>query len=133
MLQERKHLLAIAILTAGLGFTTGSLAGPPADPGNGQVYREDGQAQVWSAAKEAWVSPEVFWEDYVATADGKYWGRGAEYPPYKEVNEHDTLIIEVDGGPCLMYFFHKRWRRAQDVRRWDPQFNDMAGCPNVFR
>jgi hypothetical protein len=31
-----------------------------------------------------------------------------------------------------MALFHSRWRRANDVRRWDPKFNDYAGCPEVF-
>jgi len=31
-----------------------------------------------------------------------------------------------------MEFIHERWRRANDVRRWDDAFNDYAGCPHVF-
>lgn len=120
-------------LTALLVIPVSVLAAPPEDPSNGEIYQDGEQARVWAAGDGVWLSPEQFWESYVATADGKYWGRGAEYPPYKDVNEHDTLIIEAEGGPCLMYFFHNRWRRAQDVRRWDPAFNDLLGCPNVFK
>lgn len=32
-----------------------------------------------------------------------------------------------------MEFFHNRWRRANDVRRWDPLFNEHGGCPDVFK
>ena len=98
---------------------------------NGQV--RDGQPpRAWSAAANAWVSLEQFWLDYAASRGGLTWGRGAAYPPYREVNEHDTFLVELDSGPCLMEFFHSRWRRANDVRRWDPAFNDFGGCPRVF-
>ena len=30
------------------------------------------------------------------------------------------------------WFFHSRWRRANDVRRWNPQFNEVLGCSVVF-
>ncbi len=127
------HRTRRAVLAALLLIPGSVLAAAPEDPTNGQVYQGGGPAQVWAASTGEWLSPEAFWESYVAGAEGKYWGRGAEYPPYNDVDEHDTLIIEVEGGPCLMYFFHNRWRRAQDVRRWDPVFNDLLGCPNVFR
>ncbi len=42
------------------------------------------------------------------------------------------MIIEVESGPCLMEFFHTRWRRANDVRRWVAAFNEYGGCPDVF-
>ena len=102
------------------------------EPANGQVRGEGGAAQVWSAGQTAWVSPEAFWLEFAPTTQGKYWGRSSDYPAYAEVSEHDTLMIEVDGEPCLMYFFHQRWRRAQDVRRWDPAFNELLACPRVF-
>jgi hypothetical protein len=31
-----------------------------------------------------------------------------------------------------MQFFHQRWRRANDVQRWNDRFNDYAGCAHVF-
>ncbi|MEM7020091.1 MAG: hypothetical protein AAF512_22465, partial [Pseudomonadota bacterium] len=61
------------------------------------------------------------------------WGQGTEYPSYKDVSEFDTFIVELDSGACLMEFFHSRWRRAQDVRRWDEKFNAYGGCPDVFK
>ena len=63
---------------------------------------------------------------------GKHWGRSATYPPYNDVNERDTLLVELEQGSCLMYFWHSRWRRAQDVWRWDEQQNAVLGCPYVF-
>jgi hypothetical protein len=31
-----------------------------------------------------------------------------------------------------MQFHHEKWRRAQDVNRWDDKFNLYGGCPYVF-
>ncbi|MEM8768918.1 MAG: hypothetical protein AAGE43_15840 [Pseudomonadota bacterium] len=90
-------------------------------------------AEVWDERAGAWVDPESFWLSYAeANEQGRFWGRTDIYPAYAEVREHDTLLIEGEQGACLMYFFHRRWRRAQDVRRWDPAFNELAGCPYVF-
>lgn len=89
--------------------------------------------QVWDANQSEWVSPVNFWHSYAQRSGGITWGQTSEYPEYNQVKEHDTLLIEVDSGLCLMEFFHSRWRRANDVRRWDPQFNEYAGCPDVFR
>ena len=101
---------------------------------NGQVKTDpDGTTVVWQAEAGEWVSPEAFWTAYADSSDGRYWGRSEDYPAYASVNEHDTLMIVLPEGPCLMYFFHERWRRAQDVRRWDPEFNELLGCPYVFR
>ena len=61
------------------------------------------------------------------------WGSGTSFPPYADVNEHDTFLLEVETGTCLMYFFHTRWRRANDVWRWGPEFNEYSGCPDVFK
>lgn len=105
----------------------------PENPANGQVYQDASAAQVWHEEKGEWLTPQAFWLDYAESASGKFWGRGDDYPPYSEVSEHDTLLVDVDGGTCLMYFYHGRWRRAQDVRRWDPAFNELLGCPNVFK
>ena len=104
----------------------------PIAPKDGQVHATDASFEVWDARMKAWVDPELFWMSYAETGPGKFWGRSATYPRYRDVNEHDTIVIEVATGPCLMYFFHRRWRRAQDVRRWDPTFNDIGGCPKVF-
>ena len=45
----------------------------------------------------------------------------------KEDGERDR---DLNRG--LMYFFHRRWRRANDVWRWDPSFNRYSGCATVF-
>lgn len=101
-------------------------------PENGKLRSDGNDFSVWSSSSEDWVTPETFWLDYAQQSGGKYWGRSRTYPEYSQVNEHDTLLIENDAGVCLMYFFHERWRRAQDVRRWDPEFNEILGCPKVF-
>lgn len=75
---------------------------------------------------------EVFWLSYVESKGGLTWGRSAEYPIYNQVKEGDTFMVEVAQGPCLMEFFHSRWRRANDVRRWDDSINQYGGCPYVF-
>lgn len=113
-------------------LSTGVFASLPENPTNGQVVRAESVTQVWSQSSSQWEDPEVFWLSYAEQASGKFWGRSSSYPAYKDVNEHDTLLIEVKSGPCLMYFFHGRWRRAQDVKRWDPVFNEILGCPRVF-
>ena len=127
ILSKNASLFAGVLLLAGH-----AVAAPPESAANGQIYQEGDKVQVWSDQQTGWVSPERFWLDYARAGSGRYWGRGSEYPEYSEVSEHDTLMIDVDGGPCLMYFFHERWRRAQDVRRWDPAFNEILGCPSVF-
>ena len=108
------------------------LAAMPENPSNGQLHQKQGNWVAWSEASSRWLPPEDFWLEYARGSSGKFWGRSGDYPPYEEVSEHDTLLIELEQGSCLMYFFHSRWRRAQDVRRWDPGFNELAGCPHVF-
>lgn len=75
---------------------------------------------------------EAFWMDYADSRGGLTWGSSSEYPEYAKVKEGDTLLIQLDQGPCLMEFFHSRWRRANDVRRWNESVNDYGGCPFVF-
>ncbi len=104
----------------------------PAAPGNGQIFESATGIEVWDEAKQVWAAPEEFWLNFAAAGSGRFWGRSSDYPPYREVSEHDTLLVELEQGSCLMYFFHSRWRRAQDVRRWDPTFNEILGCPYVF-
>ena len=122
----------IAVATLFMLIAT-SHAEQPENPHDGQIYQSTSGPQVWHARSGTWVGPETFWLDYASENQGRFWGRGSNYPPYREVSEHDTILIEVEAGPCLMYFFHRRWRRAQDVRRWDPAFNDIGGCPRVFQ
>ena len=100
---------------------------------DGEVrHLDDGGFMALDAVAEQWLMPENFWASFAARERGKNWGAGDEFPSYELVNEHDTFVIQVDEGPCLMYFFHNRWRRANDVWRWDPAFNRYGGCANVF-
>lgn len=75
---------------------------------------------------------EAFWLDYANSKGGLTYGVTSEYPEYDKVNEGDTMIVELAQGPCLMEFFHSRWRRANDVRRWGEVHNEYGGCPYVF-
>lgn len=88
--------------------------------------------EVFDAAAGRWVAPEAFWNAYVQRTGARHWGRGADYPPYAEVAEFDTFLVEIEGQVCLMQFFHQRWRLANDVRRWNDRFNDYGACPRVF-
>ena len=101
-------------------------------PANGQLRNADSAPEAWNAGSGQWLPVEAWWMEYAQGSDGKFWGKRSDYPPYEQVGEHDTLLIVVEEGPCLMYFFHQRWRRAQDVRRWDPAYNEILGCPHVF-
>lgn len=122
-------LLRVLALSVSFSFATTVVAQEHRD---GEVRNVDGY-EVWSAEREGWVTPLEFWHAYAKQRGGLTWGTRSTYPEYAKVKEHDLLIIELDSGSCLMEFFHTRWRRANDVRRWDPQFNDVGGCPNVFK
>lgn len=127
-----RPLIAVALALIGVTAVAGSSAARPEAPRDGQIHQTSTGAEVWDARADAWVDPESFWLAYAEQSRGRFWGRTDTYPAYDEVNEHDTILVEVDEGACLMYFFHRRWRRAEDVRRWDPVFNRIAGCPHVF-
>ncbi|MCH9696413.1 MAG: hypothetical protein K0U72_17995 [Gammaproteobacteria bacterium] len=120
------------ILSSILAASTLVFAAYPDNPKNGQVYESEITIEVWNARTAEWVAPETFWLRYAQRGKGKFWGRASSYPTFSTVNEFDTILIELDKGVCLMEFFHQRWRRAQDVRRWDTAFNHFGGCPYVF-
>jgi hypothetical protein len=101
-------------------------------PVNGKLRCGDLQCEVWESESGGWLSPEAFWLHYAAANEGAFWGKTPDYPPYEKVAEHDTLLLDTGRGLCLMEFFHSRWRRANDVRRWDPGFTELGGCPYVF-
>ena len=100
------------------------------------------QGYMWHRDKGRWLSVEAFWVEYAqrfaqrneaaGLSGGKFWGESVTYPVYADVNELDTLLVVLGDSVCLMQFFHGRWRRAQDVRRWDPRLNDYGACPRVF-
>ncbi len=92
----------------------------------------DGALLAWNNNARQWQSITNFWLDHAARNGGKYWGQSDEYPRYADVSEHDTFLVEIESGVCLMEFFHQRWRRANDVRRWSGAFNSHGGCPDVF-
>jgi len=75
---------------------------------------------------------EALWAEYAKTRGGLTWGSSTEYPEYAQVKEGDTLLMRLEQGPGLMEFFHSRWRRANDVRRWHDSVNEYGGCPYVF-
>ena len=123
---------AIIIIFA-LTLSNASSFGQSGDLTDGEVRSlADGGLEAWDSQNTEWVNLETFWIRYTNRRGGLTWGRRTDYPPYEQVNELDTMIIEVESGPCLMEFFHTRWRRANDVSRWDAAFNKYAGCPNVF-
>ncbi|MEM9302644.1 MAG: DM13 domain-containing protein [Pseudomonadota bacterium] len=100
---------------------------------NGDIrFEDDGSSLAWSDVRQAWVEPEEFFIAYAESRGGLTWGRGSDYPPYAEVSERDLFLVELDSGVCLMEFWHERWRRANDVRRWNDAFNAYGGCPHVF-
>lgn len=104
-------------------------------PGNrdGQVHViSKTQFVAWDDENHEWLSPEQFWRQFSERRRGKIWPADTKFPPYSQVNEHDTLLLNLDSGPCLMYFFHTRWRRANDVWRWGDEFNRYGGCHKVF-
>lgn len=98
---------------------------------NGQ-FKNDAEALVWSDSHSSWISPEQFWTEYAEQRGGITWGTSESYPPYEQVKEFDTFMVKLGTKVCLMEFFHSRWRRANDVRRWDERFNQYSACPNVF-
>ncbi len=102
------------------------------DTSHGQVNQHGEEWTMWSEAQGKWLPVLDFWLAYAAENGGLTWGRSSQYPAYEQVNEYDTFMVETAHGVCLMEFFHQRWRRANDVRRWDEALNDYGGCPHVF-
>ena len=99
-----------------------------ADSQSEQVLESPRSDLVWVAGMDV----EAFWQRYADSKGGLTWGKTDTYPEYAKVKEGDTIWIETAQGPCLMEFFHRRWRRANDVRRWDDTINAYGGCPYVF-
>jgi hypothetical protein len=92
----------------------------------------EGKLQVWNMEQGAWSNIESFWINFAKSNKAKFWGQTDAYPNYDDVNEFDTVLIQVKEGTCLMQFFHSRWRRANDVQRWHDAFNEYGGCSSVF-
>lgn len=104
-----------------------------AEPSHGDASVSDrGLLQIWNAEARQWQGPVNFWLAYAEIRGGLSWPQSSEYPPAERVKEHDTFMVELDTGVCLMEFYHERWRRARDVRRWSELLNTWGGCPDVF-
>ena len=101
---------------------------------NGEVkLNEKNQQVAWDEDEKKWIGLEQFWRNYANKNGGLTWGQSTTYPKYEDVKEFDLFMVELESGLCLMEFFHERWRRANDVRRWDDAFNAYGGCPDVFK
>ena len=123
-IRRRAATLALTVLASGV-----AAAVPPAD---GSVRPAGATFEGYDAPTDSWLAPEEFWDAFSRRAGGRDWGRGSTYPPYAEVSEFDTFRVEIAGQTCLVQFFHSRWRRANDVQRWDDRFNEHAACARVF-
>ena len=108
------------------------LFGTPALAQSDGEVRGSQNLEAFDAEQERWLPLEAFWRSYAARRGGLTWGEGSAYPPYGEVSKLDTFLVQVPQGKCLMEFFHQRWRRANDVRRWGEAHNAYGGCPHVF-
>jgi hypothetical protein len=127
-----KAVPRIFIFVVAVIFNATAFAARPTEASNGQLYHGSDEVQVWSTDAEQWLPVEDFWLAFAKGNDGKFWGRSGNYPPFGELDERDSFLVELDQGVCLMYFWHGRWRRAQDVWRWDEGFNQLLSCPYVF-
>lgn len=120
----------IAIFTLFISFQSWAV-------NNGEVRQgiEMGM-QAWHEQSQQWLSLEEFWSSYAQSqaqlTGSKPWPASKHYPQYEAVNNGDTFVILLKGSSCLMEFYHARWRRANDVRRWDDAFNAYGACPFVF-
>lgn len=99
---------------------------------HGEVIEKSGVTMAWNQHQRVLQSPVEFWLSHAKFIGSTYWRESTEYPKYDDVKEHDTFLVRVPSGVCLMEFFHQRWRRANDVRRWDDKFNSVEGCSDVF-
>ena len=116
-------IIAFGWLIISLSFNVSAAENDP-----DEATETDTEGVVWAPGMDV----ETLWLNYTNSKDGITWGQSSSYPEYSQVNEGDTFMVEVDQGPCLMEFFHNRWRRANDVRRWDDSVNEYGGCPYVF-
>jgi len=99
---------------------------------HGEVVVKNDKQQVWDSEDKKFISLKEFWINYAKRNGGLTWGQSKTYPPYNDVKEFDLFMVEIGDKICLMEFFHDRWRRANDVRRWDSAFNEYSACSKVF-
>ena len=126
----RMKLNYLILLVLTMGFAHGADLGLGSR--DGEIRATADGFVAWDAERRQWLDPETFWESFAARGRGRSWPASPDYPPYVQVKEHDTFLVQLESGPCLMYFFHTRWRRANDVWRWGDRFNQYGGCPHVF-
>lgn len=99
---------------------------------HGEVVFKNGQQLAWDEQSKIFIDLETFWRVYAKRNGGLTWGESKTYPPYNDVKEFDLFMVKIGNEICLMEFFHERWRRANDVRRWDDEFNNFSACSKVF-
>ena len=103
-------------------------------PVHGDVRESGENIEAWHRAVSGWISPDEFFAIEIKRLNGSTYGTVADYPPYENVNEWDTLIDQLpDGRQCPMVFYHARWRRLPDVLALDERLRNHGGCKDVFR
>ncbi|SET11817.1 hypothetical protein [Thalassotalea agarivorans] len=88
--------------------------------------------EIYYGPSQQWMQVEDFWRTFAQDNYGGYKYTGPLYPPYEQAQEFDLLLLEIPYGACLMQFYHERWRRANDVWRWNEKLNEYGGCAHVF-
>ena len=130
-----KNLKTLLLLLVSIAFVSTEVASQEATKTGGTIAGETIAGETVSGETISWQNNEnveKFWQRYLQQRGGPTWQQSAQYPDYDKVKEGDTFIVLLEQGPCLMEFFHGRWRRANDVWRWGEAMNEFAGCPYVF-
>ncbi len=125
---KRRFAIHVIVASLSLAFIDPALA----STAHGSVRDAGGSFEAYDSHTNRWLAPDDFWRTQVERGRARHWGEGERYPPYADVAEHDTFLVVHDGKTCLMEFFHRRWRRANDVWRWDDRFNSYGACAVVF-
>ncbi len=99
---------------------------------HGEVIIKNNTELAWDEKEKKLVSLETFFRNYAKRNGGLTWGESENYPPYDKVYEYDLFMVKIGNEICLMEFYHERWRRANDVRRWHDTFNEFSACSKVF-
>jgi hypothetical protein len=128
-MRNLRLLIAAFLMMLVMGCTSQDIASD--HPRHGEMKESD-PILVWESSGQEWISPDAFWLIEAELRGGLTWRKNSVYPAYDDVKEFDTFLVEVPSGTCLMAFYHSRWRRANDVWRWDPGFNTYSGCSAVF-
>lgn len=120
-------ILKVLLLSMIFSFSLNAM-----DYSHGEVVKKNNIQMAWDEIDKKFLSLEEFWRAYAKRNGGLTWGESSTYPAYDNVNEFDLFMVKIDGQICLMEFYHERWRRANDVRRWDDAFNEHSACSKVF-